>query len=406
MERYKPYLDWISGEHYKMRELLISLVNINSWSHNPAGLEKVIYLLSREATKLGALPNQVILDLPPHKRIDAKGNLEETPLGPALHATKRPGAPIKIFLCIHADTVYPPDSPFQKAEVLDENTMRGPGVADAKGGVVVMLKALEALERSPWANNIGWEMLINPDEEISGVGSSKLFQGAAKRNHIGLLFEPVLQNGAMVSHRKGSGNYVVKFSGKSAHASRPGLGANAIMGAAYLTVKIYDLIGRLPELTTNPAKIEGGGPNNVVPDFAQLRYNIRMQDNRDLQFVDQYVRNALEYIKLRYQVESEIVSEHVSNPKKLDEKTAGLISQFTECGKKIGLNLKWEQSGGLSDGNRLSAYGLPCIDSLGVRGENIHSPEESISLNSLVERAKLTALFLMKAASGEIVWPT
>ncbi len=405
MDEYKPYLDWIQGEHNEMCALLQELADINSWSFNPSGIEQVIYRVSRATATLGALDTQKIFDLPKHKRVDPYGNIEETPLGPVLQLNKRPDAPIKVFLCIHADTVYPPVSPLTKTELIDKSIMRGPGVADAKGGMLVMIKALQAFEKSPWAKNLGWEVLINSDEEIGSLGSSSLFSDIAKRNHIGLLFEPVLQNGAMVSHRKGSGNYVVKFTGKSAHAARPELGGNALVGASYLAVKIYDFNGQMPELTVNPAKMEGGGPNNVVPNFAQLRYNVRMQSKEDLQTHDRYVKNILEYIKLRYRVDSEIVSEHVSGPKALDEKTSRLISSFTGCGEELGLELNWEKSGGLSDGNRLADFGLPCLDSLGVRGGKIHSPEEFIFLDSLTERAKLTALFLMKVASGEIQLP-
>ena len=118
------------------------------------------------------------------------------------------------------DTVYAPNHPFKRVEQLDSNLLRGPGVADMKGGLVVMLTALEALEKHSSALNIGWEVLINPDEEIGSIGSESLLIAAAKRNTLGLIFEPSFADGTLVSSRKGSGNFSVSARGRSAHAGR------------------------------------------------------------------------------------------------------------------------------------------------------------------------------------------
>jgi glutamate carboxypeptidase len=82
-----------------------------------------------------------------------------------------------------------------------------------------------------------------------------------------------------------------------------------------------------------------------------------------------------------------------------------LMQAVTACGNDLGLRLEWRLSGGVSDGNKLAAAGLPTVDSLGPRGDRIHSAEEFIQLDSLVERAQLSALLLMKLASGELIWP-
>jgi len=106
------------------------------------------------------------IPLPPQTIVDVKGQSIQNPLAAAISIRKRPQAPVQAFLGIHMDTVYGPDHPFQKVEQIDDGKMRGPGVADAKGGLCVMLIALEALERSPFAARIGWEVLINSDEEV------------------------------------------------------------------------------------------------------------------------------------------------------------------------------------------------------------------------------------------------
>ena len=83
-------------------------------------------------------------------------------------------APVQVFLCAHMDTVFPSDHPFQTITQLEDDIINGPGVADLKGGIVVMFKALEAFERSPLQDQLGWEILFNPDEEVGSPSSSKL----------------------------------------------------------------------------------------------------------------------------------------------------------------------------------------------------------------------------------------
>lgn len=219
MNPQQPILDWIDAQSARMQSLVTRWANVNSGSDNVAGVTKMTELL-REAW--APVASEVIeqIALAPRETIDSNGEIARTRLGPALRIRKRPDAPHRVFLCIHMDTVYPAEGPFQRCDLLDANTLRGPGVADAKGGLAVMLVALEALERSDWAGKIGWEVLINPDEEIGSPGSSPLFEAAARRNHVGMLFEPAIGDGEFVSERAGSANYAIVVRGRSAHAGR------------------------------------------------------------------------------------------------------------------------------------------------------------------------------------------
>jgi glutamate carboxypeptidase len=89
----------------------------------------------------------------------------------------------------------------------------------------------------------------------------------------------------------------------------------------------------------------------------------------------------------------------------LEARGLALLEAVAGCGRELGMDLKWQPSGGVSDGNKLAAAGLPNVDTLGARGGDIHSPDEWLDLNSLAERARLTALLLLKAGSGEWAWP-
>jgi glutamate carboxypeptidase len=403
MNSHAPYIDWIDSQAAQMRAWVVEWSNVNSGTGNLAGIEKMTNLLRPQLDLLKG--DLLMIPLPPASQIDGRGEVKESALGSAISVITRPEAPLRVLLAIHMDTVYPPDHPFQTTTSLDANKLQGPGVTDAKGGLAVLLKALEAFERSPQAQKLGWELLINPDEEIGSVSSASLLAQAAKRNHLGLLFEPALSDGAIVSARKGSGNFTIVIRGRSAHAGRDfAAGRSAIVALAELVTELHALNARLPELTINVGRIEGGGALNVVPDLAICRVNVRSSAPGDEANFHDALSRLLATINARDGLRAESHGGFTSPPKVMDNPTSTLIEHVIECGRDLGMTLAARPSGGTCDGNRLAAAGLPNIDSLGVRGDHIHSPQEYLLLDSLVERAKLAALLLMKLASGEIPW--
>jgi glutamate carboxypeptidase len=166
---FEPILSWIARQERSMIDHVTTWSNINSHSHNTAGLAKLAQKLAADYSVLDG--ETTWHDLPPAASINSRGQRIETPLGRAITITKRPDARLRVLLNIHMDTVYPPDSPFQSVRE-EPGKLHGPGVADAKGGLAVMLTALEAFEQSPDAHRIGWQVLINPDEEIGSPGAS------------------------------------------------------------------------------------------------------------------------------------------------------------------------------------------------------------------------------------------
>ena len=129
-----------------------------------------------------------------------------------------PQAPVQVLFSGHYDTVYGANDPFQQCEQLSAEKLRGPAVIDMKGGLVVMLAALQAFEQPPHAAKVGYEVLINPDEEIGSLGAAPLFVEAANRYQLGLVFEPARPNGDLVQSRKGTGNFTITSRGRAAHA--------------------------------------------------------------------------------------------------------------------------------------------------------------------------------------------
>ena len=403
LSSYQDQLSWIQDQHQTMVDTVIALAHINSGSQNLSGLA----LMKQALTDLFAVHDTQIesIDLPALDSIDDKGLPFAQRVGQALCAQKHPNAPIQVLLMGHMDTVYALDHPFQECTWLDENTLNGPGVADLKGGLVIMHTALCALERSPWAGKIGWQILINPDEEIGSLSSSKLIIDSASKNDFGLIFEPSLADGTLAGARKGSGNFTAVVTGLAAHAGREHhLGRNAIRALADFTVEIDKLNGQIEGITINPGYIHGGGPVNIVADKALMKYNVRITEPEHERWFIQRLDRIKEDINRRDGIELEIFGVFGRKPKPLSHDTLKLFELIKTTGSDLNTQIRWKDTGGCCDGNNLAAAGLPNVDTLGAVGGAIHSTDEYIKINSLVERAQLVALLLMQLASGEKDW--
>lgn len=401
MKNYLPYLQWIETQYDEMVSTLEGWVNINSGTDNLEGLE---VMLSAIQGKFSSLQGEMtVVPLPPRTVITSSGALTEKPLGNALLVTKRPEAKIQVFFSGHMDTVYPKSSSFQKAVHLDRNTMQGPGAADMKGGLVIMHKVLEALERSPFKENIGWTVFINSDEEIGSVGSCESIIKYSKGAQVGLVFEPAYHDGAIVSSRKGSFNFTVVSRGIAAHAGRNfHEGHNAITSLMRFILKVEALNNRERGITVNVGYIEGGIATNIVPDLAICLVNARMNDRKDFEaFKEELYRllakeNEITGVNLVLHENSERC------PKPFDEAHQALFEEFKSCARELDYDLKWAPSGGVTDGNITASIGIPTIDTLGVIGKGIHTFSEQADLRSLVQRGQMTSLFLFKLANGEV----
>jgi glutamate carboxypeptidase len=394
-------LDWIDSQQQHMVFLTESWSKINSGSYNVAGVRNMREALADNFHWLGG--EAEVLNCAPMTRIDAKGQEVSVDLAEALSIRKRPNAPIQVLLVGHMDTVFGVDHPFQTPHFLSENILNGPGVADLKGGLVVMLKALEALEKHPKADSVGWQVLLNPDEEIGSIGSDPLLKVAANGKHLALIYEPCMADGSLAGERKGSGNFSIVVRGRAAHAGRnPEDGRNAIVATAALTQAIFGLNGARDGVTFNPGRIEGGGALNVVPDLSILHYNVRTKASEDEAWVIASVGELCVDVAEQFEVGVEPHGFFTRSPKPMSPENKKIFDLVQQCGRELGFDIGIKPSGGCCDGNNLWKHGLANVDTLGVRGEHIHSDKEIVHLDSLTERVKLSALLLMKLANGDV----
>ena len=372
---------------------------INTGTANIEGLDKMAGVL---ADAFSALPGEVELVEPATvTAISADGREYEKPHGRHMVLRVRPEAERRFVLTGHMDTVFPVDHPFQETVWLDDDTINGPGTADMKGGLNVILHTLKLFETIEGSERVGYDVMINSDEETGSLASRSLIEELARGKYAALTYEPsALPDGTLAHARGGTGNYSITITGKSAHAGRnPHDGRNAIVAASDLVLRIKAL--EADDITINPAKIEGGAANNVVPDLAILRFNIRPKSTDAMNRFDGELDAILSMIETDHEVGIHRHGGVTRPPKPVDEKAQRLFDLVKSCGAELGQEIGWKSTGGVCDGNNIAATGVPVVDTMGVRGGAIHSPDEFMIVPSLRERAALSALVLTKLSTGD-----
>lgn len=387
--------------HDTMLRQLYAFCAINSGTRNLDGLALMHAELSHAFKPMADVIKSIKLPQIPFINMDGESVLQAS--GDALFIQKRPHLKRRVLLCGHMDTVYGVDNPFQHVTLRDQKTLNGPGVADMKGGLVVMLHALQAFECTPIAQQLGWDVVINTDEENGSLASSTELLNIARRCQAALVYEPAMtETGTLAKNRKGNGKITLIATGIAAHAGRDfNSGRNAICFLAEIITAIDALNHQREGVTLNIGLVSGGTTLNTVPDKATAKIDVRLSSPLD----ESWVLAELQRIQQEHTREgaSLKIDAHFDRPvKQVNPATERLFSRLVQLGKKQGLSLSWADSGGCCDGNNLAQNGLPVIDTLGVRGGLIHTPDEFIHLDSLVERAQLSAQLLMDLAEGAL----
>jgi glutamate carboxypeptidase len=381
-----------------MLDQLLAWSAVNSGSRNLGGLERMAELL---ADAFSALPGVLRLENPaPVESVDSAGKTIDIRHGRHLHLTVRPTAPVQLLFTGHMDTVFGADHAFQETRWLEDGVLNGPGVADMKGGLAVMLAALKSIEKSRVAERIGYEVVVNSDEEVGSPASAPLLARAAAGKRAALTYEPAaLPDGTLAGARPGSGNFSIVIHGRSAHAGRnPEDGRNALLAAADLALRLDRL--KRDGLTVNPSRIDGGGPTNVVPDLAILSVNLRPRTPQLEAEAKREIETLVAAVAAERDVRIDLHGGFGRPPKPLTSDVEALFNLVKQAGADLGQRIAWQPSGGVCDGNNIAACGVPVVDTMGVRGGKIHSMEEFLIVDSLAERAALSALTILRLAEG------
>lgn len=294
----------------------------------------------------------------------------------------------------HIDTVHPIGLFSSPAVTFDDQKIYGPGVNDCKGGVVASFMAMDALD------SIGFTsrpimLLIQTDEEVGSSLSNKetiKYICQKSQNAIAFFNTEGSEYGKVVLTRKGILRCRFTVSGKAAHSARCMYGASAIAEAAHKIIeleKFKDLNG----ITCNCGIINGGSVANTVPEKCEFVADIRFRDAAQLD----YVRKEIQKISSKSFVEgctSEVCEISYRPAMPLVDKNLNLLQKMNEIYSQTGLPvLEWKSAVGGSDAAYATEYGIPCVDSIGVEGDFIHSKNEFAVLSSLALSAKQQAVF-------------
>jgi len=384
--------NWLASRSAELTATLTDWANCNTGSENQPGILHLAEIIKAYASFLPVRPQ--VLHAPSTGQICAL----------LWQYSPRDSSLPRVLFSGHIDTVFGPTHPFQTCYLSpDGKRLHGPGVADMKGGLVILFAALEAFLRSDLKDELAWEVLLTFDEEVGSDQNTAHLIAAAQRNDLGIVFESSPNHSELIRNRMGTGKVEIHCQGQAAHAGRNFHdGRNAILALGQYLAQVADLNTTLPGCIVNVGAMTGGGPINVVPDQADAALNVRA------------ISPEIQDLLMAQLHESAKITAHATGclltvtggftrpPKVADQATEQLLSAWCRVGRTLGVDIHSRDTGGASDGNILQAAGLPNIDNLGAVGTHLHSGAEFTQLSSLVERAQLNVCFLIHLASRQL----
>jgi glutamate carboxypeptidase len=371
-------ISWIRSKAGDMESALASLVEVNSYTSNVEGGNRVGGML-RDLFERGALQCEL-----------------QTSESFAHHLVFRTSAPGKpIALVGHLDTVFPPGTfeGFRR----DGALARGPGVLDMKGGLLVAGFALLALDHAGVLAKLPVRFVVVSDEEVGSPEGQRVLANAAGDAVCGLVFEAGRSGDAIVTRRKGTGSVVAQATGRAAHAGNlHHQGVNAIWALARFVDRAQALTDYDRGTTVNVGRVSGGNSRNTVPDAARAEIDIRFSSREDGEALVSALHAAAKEAAASLAGSSIELSGGISRtPLARSTASERLYAEYAACATTAGLGAtEAPLVGGGSDANTLSALGVPCIDALGPRGSGFHTKEELIEIATLVPKAEALARFL------------
>jgi len=398
--RERVLVQWLDTQETSMLSMLEDVVNINSGSLNKSGVDAVARIFERELAALGfsttTLPGDVI-EMPSCPGSDYSVDVSDHVLA------TRSGSSSPLLLMGHLDTVFPQNSPFQTFR-REGDTLYGPGVADMKGGLVVMLFALRALFESGALDDMAITVLLNSDEEMGSLSSRPYLEEQARLHDWGLVYESSGTDN-LTRQRKGLGQARLVINGRASHAGGAHeQGRSAIKELAYKIVEIEQMTDYESGVTVNTGVISGGEARNTVAPcaeaFVDLRYPLPDQGVEAADRFEEIFSRVYSYPVDTGELSAESWINLHRPPKIPTEDSDYLLEKTRALGRLLGQELGVSDSGGGTDGSLTQAVGLPTLDSLGVAGTGAHSNREEARMSSLVERAKLSAVLILRLSEN------
>ena len=301
----------------------------------------------------------------------------------------------QILLVGHFDTVFSHGTLAERPWRVEDGRAYGPGVYDMKGGIVILLTALDALRKagSPFWSETGITVFFNSDEEILSPTSAGPIDAIARECQTACILEPARPGGEYTFVRKGAGKFFMKIAGRAAHAGgQPELGRSAALELAHKTIALHGLNDPATGVTVNVGVMRAGERSNIICPDAYAEIDLRALDPEDMESAIEAMRQVAAASTVA-DTTAEFWGEPYFPPlprKPVNERLFGLMR---EAAAEVGFEARDIVSGGGSDGNHTGQI-VPTIDGMGIGGNGAHTEHEFGVLATLPERAQALALFL------------
>ena len=372
--RHKQIIhDMVEAHRQNILDFLEEMVNVNSYSYNKAGIDKVGKLVQ------SAMPECFKCEVNPHPEN-----------GDNYIYRHNPGAGKTLLLGGHIDTLCPDNPNFNTLQDHGK-TLLGPGVNDMKGGISVLIWSLRILDEIGLLKNIPLSCIINGDEELGSPTSACLFRAMKDEAKLAMIFECGGPERTVVTARKGNYRKIMNITGIPNHFGN--LKEKKVSAVEELAQRILQVesFNRPDEtLAANAGKIWGGLSRNAVAEKAGMEFEIRFWKECDAEDV---LKQFEESVKTPYVEGCKIELRDMPErpPMIISPMSMELFDLIVDTGRELGQSIIEEKRGGFSDGNWLTHVGIPTIDGLGPIGDKDFTPDEYIIKETLFERVELIA---------------
>jgi glutamate carboxypeptidase len=368
--------EFIQQSYESFLEDLRALVSVDCGTVNKAGVDRVGSWVGERCAAWGWQVER----------------LPQTEYGDLLKARLAGQGRGRILLLGHLDTVYPDGTAAARPMHIEGKKLLGPGVCDMKGGLLVGMYALRALEQAGFDDFAELTFFFNSDEEVSSPVSKAAYLPEAQGVDAALVLEAGRPNGNIVSSRKGSGTYRLHVTGRSAHAGvAPEEGINAVVELSDRILALQKLDALVAGVTVNATMIGGGTASNSIPDYAWADLDVRALDRQGAQLIHQALREAAAQPSHVPGAQVRLEGDFHFPPMERTPAVAFLADLARQSAEALGFQIGESATGGASDASNLGALGVPVLDGLGPVGGMDHSPQEYILPDSIVPRTALLA---------------
>ena len=378
--------DFVDRHREEMTALWAVLVSHESGSSDKTGVDSLAEKIGN-ILKVEGAQTRII-------EFEKAGNMVVASIG-----ENRGKAPVGLLG--HFDTVFAKGTIEQRPFVINDGKAFGPGVLDMKGGVVILLYAVKALQAAGYDSR-PLKVILAGDEEVAHMHSNaaEIIQKEAKGCVAAFNCETGFVDNRIVVGRKGGGTYTMEAHGVAAHTGNdPKKGRSAILELAHKIVDIHALTDWEEGTTFSVGTIKGGTTSNTTPAFASMEIDVRcVKASAEQKFVAQ-----LNNIATKTYVEgtrTTVSGKLGFGPMESTPDVMRLFDLVADTAVENGFARPTPiQSGGGSDSSNTVIAGVPTVCSMGVKGEKNHAPDEYALVESLFERCKLLVACLLRLPS-------